>query len=131
MIEIPQTVKVALGPEAARDFASWIESLLQASAAQAQMPISAAVARQKVNVLMLGRVGNLLMAGEPVLTRAGSGGWVWRTPVDLTLPSRGRVGRVGELDVDAALGQVYYTDDILAEFEKKADFLAENHLSDQ
>ena len=129
MIEIPQTVKMALGPEAARDFASWIETLLQAAAAQAQMPISATVARQKINALVLERVSNLLLAGEPVLTQTRSGGWVWRTPIDLTLPSHGRIGQVGELDVDTALGQVYYTDELLADIGKKAEDLANTHQS--
>jgi hypothetical protein len=75
--------------------------------------ISAFVARQKVNVLVLEQVSNLFLADDPTLVEetngSGASNWVWRVPVDLTFPSWGRVGRVGELEVDARYGQVRYT----------------------
>ena len=127
MIEIPKTVAVALGPDATRDFVSWLENLLENVSTKAQIPISPMVARQKVNVLLLERIGNLLLAGEPELIQVEGGKWAWRVPVDLTFPSRGRLGKVGELEVDAAFGEVRYTDEILAKIEAEAGRLAQQN----
>lgn len=81
----------------------------------AQIAITPAAARQKINVLMLERVNNLLLSGEPELLRNESGRWVWRVPVDYTYGPSGRVGRVGEIDVDAHHGQVYFDDKLIAQ----------------
>jgi hypothetical protein len=75
------------------------------------------MARQKVNVLMLEHVSNLLLAGDPMLTRRPDGKVAWRVPVDLTFPSRGRVGQVAEIDVDAQNGSVFHDDASLAQLE--------------
>lgn len=108
-LELPQTVRLALGAEAARDLLTWLEKRLTTPSVQ----ISAFVARQKVNVLVLEQVSNLFLADKPTLVEetngSGASNWVWRVPVDLTLPSWGRVGRVGELEVEARYGQVRYT----------------------
>jgi hypothetical protein len=88
------------------------------------LPISELVARQKVNVLVLTRVSNLLLAGEPKLIQRSEAAWVWRVPVDLTFPSYGRVGQVGELEVDALRGEVYYTEALLVQLQKEAERLA-------
>jgi hypothetical protein len=85
--------------------------------------ISAFVARQKVNVLMLEQVSNLLLAGEPALAQTPEGDWRWRVPVDLTFHSHGRVGRVGEIMVDARYGRVYYDDALLARMAVEAERL--------
>jgi hypothetical protein len=87
-------------------------------------PISALVARQKVNVLVLTRVSNLLLAGEPKLVQKSEAVLVWRVPVDLTFPSQGRVGQVGELEVDALRGEVYYTEALLVQLQNEAERLA-------
>ena len=86
------------------------------------------VARQKVNVLVLERISNLLLAGEPRLVQQVGERWVWRVPVDLTFPSHGRVGCVGELDVDARYGRVCYADALLAQMADQARRLAEQVL---
>jgi len=86
--------------------------------------ISAFVARQKVNVLMLEQVSNLLLAGEPELRQDANGCWIWRVPVDLTLPSLGRVGRVGEIEVDAQYGEVRYDEVLLSQITEQARRLA-------
>ncbi|MBI4770778.1 MAG: hypothetical protein HY784_10320 [Chloroflexi bacterium] len=122
---MPDTVVKALGPEASRDFALWIESVLEDSP---RSPISALVARQKVNVLLLEHVSNLLLADDPELKKRVDGRWVWRVPVDLTFPSRGRVGRAGELEVGAVLGEIYYSDSILTEIRASAHCLARETL---
>ena len=128
MVELPETVLKILGSEAARDFADWLERWLHQVHLNVVTPISALVARQKVNVLMLERVSNLLLADEPVLTELSEGQSVWRVPVDLTFPQRGRVGRVGELDVEARYGEVRYSDDMLTEIGAAATDLAKQTL---
>ncbi len=121
---LPDSVRQALGPEAARDLVVWLDQHLLRSES-AQVPVSALMARQKVNVLMLEHVSNLLLADEPTLIRRPDGKAAWRVPVDLTFPSRGRVGQVAEIDVDAQYGSVFYDDAALAQVEQAARRLAE------
>lgn len=124
-LDLPETVVQALGSEASRDFITWLEERLPVIQASAQVQISAFVARQKVNVLMLEQVSNLLLAGEPVLEQASDGDWQWRVPVDLTFPEHGRVGRVGEVTVDARYGEVRYDEVNLARIADEAQRLAQ------
>ena len=136
MSELPYTVQQAWGPTVARDFVAWLDEYLHEAQLAPRVQISAFVARQKVNVLVLERVSNLLLAGEPRLVqqagepfdRAQDRRWVWRVPVDLTFPSHGRVGCVGELDVDTRYGQVCYTDALLTQMADRARHLAEEVL---
>jgi hypothetical protein len=88
------------------------------------------VARQKVNVLVLTRISNLLLAGEPTLVQKSETEWTWRVPVDLTFPSHGRIGQVGELEVDAQRGEVHYTEGLLAQLQTEAERLADQYLPD-
>jgi hypothetical protein len=125
-INLPETVVRAWGGEASRDFVTWLEGrMIQASI---QVQISAFVARQKVNVLMLEQVSNLLLAGEPVLERTSDEGWQWRVPVDLTFPEYGRVSQVGEVVVDARYGAVRYDEALLAGIADEARRLAQQTL---
>ena len=125
---LPETVVQAWGPEVANDFLTWLEERMRAKAFTSQIHISAFVARQKVNVLMLERVSNLLLAGEPRLTEAPDGSGVWHVPVDLTFPTHGRVGCVGEVEVDARYGEVHYDDALLAQIARQAERLAQRTL---
>ncbi len=119
-----ETVRQALGPDAARDLAAWLEQRLQTP----EPPISAFVARQKVNVLMLEQVSHLLLADDPELVMRVDRKWVWRVPIDLTYPSLGRVGRVGEIEVDAQHGEVHYTEALLNQIRAKLQQLADQVL---
>lgn len=122
--QLPETVRQALGSDAARDLAAWLEERLRAS----EVSISAFVARQKVNVLMLEQVSNLLLADEPELIQRADHVWAWRVPIDLTYPSHGRVGRVGEVEVDARHGEVHYTEAMLNQIRDNAHHLAKQVL---
>ena len=125
-IGLPETIVRAWGPEVATDFLHWIEERMTLFGPQIQ--ISAFVARQQVNVLMLEQVSNLLLAGEPRLVQDPAGSWRWRVPVDLTFPARGRVGKVGELEVDAHYGGIAYDDAALARIAHVAGQLAQQIL---
>ncbi len=128
---IPETVRNAWGEEVAADFVSWLASLLRDTLqlitdSSPHIQVTSAYARRKVNRLMLDRVSYLLLAGEPTLIHTDR--WYWRVPIDLTFPSRGRVGCVGEVDVDTALGQVKVTDELLSQIARQADRLAQKVL---
>lgn len=124
-LEFPSKVVDVLGVEAANAFEQWINQKLQVTTPHTQtIAIPAKIARQKVNVLILERVGNLLLADEPYLVEIEPGRWVWRVPVDLTHSTYGRVGRVAEIDVDAYYGMIDYTDALLVEIKTKAQQVA-------
>lgn len=127
-ISLPETVIQAWGAKASQDFVDWLENHLPMLQTAAQVQISAFVARQKVNVLMLEQVSNLLLAGEPALEQTPDGDWQWRVPVDLTFPAHGRVGRVGEITVDARYGRIYYDEALLARIATEAEHLASQTL---
>ena len=122
MMQLPDTVLNAPGNEAAQDFTDWLEGRLREVS---NVPVSPFMARQKVNVLLLEQVSNLLLADEPELVKAAHH-WLWQVPVDLTLPGQGRVGRVGVLAVDATYGEVRYSDELLADIEANAERLIMN-----
>ena len=88
---------------------------------RAQVNITPFVARQKVHLLMLDKVGNLLHGGEPELVLAEH--VYWRVPVLLSTPSRGLLGQVGAIRVDAQTGEVLATDDMLKDIAEHAQRL--------
>jgi hypothetical protein len=127
--KLPETVLEALGQDAAEDLTAWFEERLSRAGLLPGVQISPFVARQKVNVLVLERVSNLLLANDPQLVQVTEDEYVWRVPVDLTYPERGRVGCVGELDVDARYGQIRYDEAVLADFAARARQIAEDMMS--
>jgi hypothetical protein len=127
--ELPETVRRAWGAEIAQEFTAWLAEQLSVAGMVPELQISAAVARRRVNALVLTRVSNLLLADEPRLEQNATGEWIWHVPVDLTFPSHGRVGRVGVVEVDAQYGEVRYTAALLAEMQKQAEKLANQVLA--
>jgi hypothetical protein len=87
----------------------------------ADVNISSAVAKRKVNAFIATHIGNLLLAGEPALTFTER--IVWRVPVDLTQPHIGRLGKVGEVDVDVATGEIILDAYIQSQIEANAQRL--------
>lgn len=74
----------------------------------ADVNISATAAMRRVNAFLATHVGNLLLSDEPDLVLANR--IVWRVPIDLTAPSQGRIGRIGEVDVDVESGELLLDD---------------------
>jgi hypothetical protein len=74
--------------------------------------LSAGAARRAANVWLLENIGNLLRADNPELVLGEP--LVWRVDIVLTTPSRGQVGLVGRLELDAITGEVL-ADETLAE----------------
>jgi hypothetical protein len=121
---LPPSVAEVLGEKASQDLLLWFQDQMSATP-EAGIQISDFVARQKVNVLMLEQISNLLLAGTPELIRDEGRGWVWRVPVELTFPSRGRVGQVALLDVDTRHGFIYYDASTLEEIQQQTDLLTQ------
>jgi hypothetical protein len=123
-LAMPDTVIQVLGPAAARDLQNWLETQLHSVEETSALPISALVARRKVNVLMLERVSNLLLAGEPALERVPDGDLVWRVPVYLTFPSTGIAGAVGIVRADAQRGNLLVDEKLLNDIAAACERLA-------
>jgi len=80
------------------------------------------VARRKANVWLLMNAGNLLGAENPELVLHHA--LMWRVDVILTSPSRGHIGKVGQLCLDARTGEVFATATLPEELKVSADALA-------
>jgi len=92
-----------------------------------EVNVTAAIARRKVNAFLATHVGNLLLAGDPVLMLSDR--IAWRVPVDLTAPPEGRLGRVGEVDVDAESGELLLSEAQIEEIRKRAATTQTSKLS--
>lgn len=90
----------------------------------AEVQVSAFVAKQKVNRFLATEVGNLLHAGDPSLALADR--IYWRVPVLFSLPSAGKVGQVGEIDVDVESGEVKVEPSLVERMSRNAEHLAAN-----
>ena len=66
--------------------------------------ISDETARREANYWLLENVGNLLRADNPELVLGEQ--LIWRFDIVLTPPTRGQVGLVGRLELDAITGKV-------------------------
>jgi len=62
------------------------------------------IAMQKVNRFLTMKVGNLLHADSPELTVGER--LLWRVPIIYSIPSKGKLGKVGEIPVDAETGEL-------------------------
>jgi hypothetical protein len=79
---------------------------------RARIEVDAETARRKVTGWLVSEVGNLLVGDTPALVIADRA--VWRVPVLLTSPTRGGIGIVGSVDVDAQSGEIL-ADEALAQ----------------
>jgi len=86
------------------------------------------LARQKVNVFLLDKVGTGLLSESPDLAAIG-GRLYWRVPVALNLPGRGRLGQVGAIDVDVQTGEVLTDDTLISDITRHANQLTAGSAS--
>ncbi|MEZ4710905.1 MAG: hypothetical protein R3A44_27145 [Caldilineaceae bacterium] len=122
--DLPAEIVNVWGVEAAAIFEEWLERKLVSAHIAPKAEISPSIARRKINVLMLERVSNQLVAGEPSLQQNVAGEWVWQVPVELGFIKYGRVGKVGQVDVNAQSGMIYFDDIQLKHIGEKARELA-------
>jgi hypothetical protein len=81
--------------------------------------VTAYTARQKVSGLALSKIGTGIGADEPELIMSRER-IIWRVPLFLALPSLGRLGNVGAIDVDAQTGEVLADDQLIETFIRNA-----------
>jgi hypothetical protein len=87
-----------------------------------QILVGSLAARQKVNRFVVSQIGNLLCAGEPELVVDQQ--LRWRVPVLLTMPGKGELGQVGEINVDVQTGAIDANDQAIARIQRNATSLA-------
>ena len=88
--------------------------------------LPAEVIRRKANVWLLTNVDNLLGAENPELIIKDK--LMWRVDVVLTSPTRGYVGKVGSLCLDATTGVVLPTANLIDELTANAEkFISPTH----
>jgi hypothetical protein len=86
---------------------------------EADLNVSAFVARQKVTGYVLDHVSDHMAGDEPSLVVDGER-FLWRVPVYLAVLPQGRLGQVGTIDVDAQTGQLLVTDKLIEEMRRDA-----------
>jgi hypothetical protein len=90
--------------------------------------VTAFTARQKASGYVGDRISHLMGGDEPALVLTG-GHLVWRVPIILTSPSRGTIGLVGVLDVDARTGSLLVPTDFEEQVRAHARTLVETGQS--
>ncbi len=92
---------------------------------EADLNVSAFVARRKVTGYLLDHVSDHMAGDEPSLVVDGER-FLWRVPVYLAVLPRGRLGQVGNIDVDAQNGQLLVTKELIEEMHCHARTLVES-----
>lgn len=87
-----------------------------------QIAVGSLAARQKVNRFVVSQIGNLLCAGEPELVVDQR--FHWRVPVLSTMPGKGELGQVGEINVDAQTGEIDADEMTITRLQQNARSLA-------
>jgi hypothetical protein len=91
---------------------------------EADLNVSAFVARRKVTGYVLDHVSDHMAGDEPSLVVDGER-FLWRVPVYLAVLPQGRLGQVGTIDVDAQNGQLLVTKELIEEMRSHARTLVE------
>jgi len=88
-----------------------------------KLNVTQVAARRKVNVFLLNEIGTGLGSDIPTLV-VHNDRLCWRVPVILALAPRGRLGQVGQIDVDAQTGEVLADDQLIRDVTEHAQRLA-------
>ena len=88
----------------------------------ATLNVTQVAARRKVNVFVLNEIGTGLGGDTPTLVLHNNR-LCWRVPVILALLSKGRLGQVGQIDVDAQSGEILADDQLIHDIADHAERL--------
>jgi hypothetical protein len=88
----------------------------------ASINVTAFSARQKVTGFVADEISTHMHGGEPTLVMDKR--IYWRVPVILSLPPKGDIGKVGEIDVDVETGQLSLSPTLISDIESHAEYLA-------
>ena len=114
-----------LPPPAVREVADFTDYLFRKYVHPAMDEYAA---RRKANRWLVERVGNMVMADQPVLTPSGNRP-VWRFGAFVTSLSHAPRGPIGHLDVDATTGDVLANDHTIKEMKRRGARLARSSPS--
>jgi len=85
----------------------------------ARLNVTQVAARRKVNVFVLNEIGTGLGGDIPTLVIQNDR-LCWRVPVILALSPGGRLGQVGQIDVDAQTGEILADDQLIKDIADHA-----------
>ena len=88
----------------------------------AALNVTQVAARRKVNVFVLDEIGTGLGGDTPLLI-LHKDRLCWRVPVILSLVPHGRLGQVGQIDVDAQTGEILADDELIRDIANHAERL--------
>lgn len=91
---------------------------------QADLNVSAFVARQKVTGYVVDNISDHMGGDEPSLIIEADR-FLWRVPIQLAVLPEGRLGQVGAIDVDAQSGQLQITSSLVENIRRNAQALVE------
>ncbi len=96
-------------------------------AVYATVEVDALSARRKVTGWLVDEVGNMIIGGTPQLIVSKQ--TTWRVPAVLTSTSKGVVGEVGSVDVDAETGELKTSVELREQILKNVERLAASATS--
>jgi len=90
---------------------------------KANIQITAKKAQQLVSIFVGNQIADLLYGGSPDLIIRTNNTY-WRVPVTLSLPSLGRMGVVGVIEVHVETGELQINEQLIKEIKQNAQRLA-------
>lgn len=87
-----------------------------------KLNVTQVAARRKVNVFVLNEIGTGLGGDTPTLVIQNER-LCWRVPVILAPSPKGRLGQVGQIDVDAQTGEILADDQLIHDIADHAERL--------
>jgi hypothetical protein len=88
-----------------------------------KLNVTQVAARRKVNVFVLNEIGTGLGGDTPTLV-INNDRLCWRVPVILALSPKGRLGQVGQIDVDVQTGEILADNQLIRGITDHAERLA-------
>lgn len=95
---------------------------------QANLNVSAFVARQKVTGYVVDHISDHMAGDEPTLV-VEADRFLWRVPVQLAVLPHGRLGQVGTIDVDAQSGQLQVNSLLIEDIKRHARALVDRSIA--
>ncbi len=94
----------------------------------AKLNVTQVAARRKVNVFVLREIGTGLGSDTPSLV-VHNDQLCWRVPVILALSPKGRLGQVGQIDINAQTGEILADDQLIGDITDYAERLVTGSLN--
>jgi hypothetical protein len=88
--------------------------------------ITAEQAKRKLTRFLMDEISLFIGPQPPLLVVADKDAIFWRFPIVFSMGHRGKLGQVGEVDVDACNGELIINDDLVEEIKAHARILAQS-----